>query len=184
MPDYPIEPAKLMEVVDRLAPPEAPRGRPAYADHRRAVSTAYYALFHAITDRVVKAPFTEADDPFLRRVRRWVQHADIKQVAIWVSQLEGTRQDSPPAHIRALLAPSDDHTHIDPETVTMAEGFLELNEKREQADYDHDAVFTRPDTLGLVALARQVIEVTVTTQSDPAKRFFGLIAMQAKVQKR
>ena len=71
MTDYPIEPGKLLETAGRLAPPDQGRGRPAYTDHRRAVSTAYYAVFHAITDRVVKAPFTDADVAFLRKVRRW-----------------------------------------------------------------------------------------------------------------
>ena len=166
----------------RLPNPEG--GRPAYTDHRRAVSTAYYAVFHAITDRVVKAPFTEADVAFLRKVRRWVQHGDIRTVAIWIGQLEGIRKGGPPPHIRALLAPADDQTHIDIETLTIADGFLELNEKREEADYDHDAVFTRPETLDYIALASDVVETVERIQTDAAKRFFGLIAMQARVQQR
>lgn len=31
--------------------------------------------------------------------------------------------------------------------MAIADGFLELSEKREQADYDHEAVFPRADTL-------------------------------------
>jgi hypothetical protein len=182
MPDYPIEPDKLLEAAERLTPPG--RGRPPYTAHRRAVSTAYYAVFHAITDRVVKAPFTEADTSFLRKVRRWIQHGDIKTVATWIGQLEGTIPGSPPPHIKALLAPSERAPHIDQATGTMAEGFLELNEKREQADYDHDAVFTRPDTLDHLARAREVVAVVEQTQSEAAKRFFGLIAMQARIQSR
>ncbi len=184
MADYPIEPDKLLEAAGRLAPIDGARGRPPYTAHRRAVSTAYYAVFHAITDRVVQATFFETDTAFQRKVRRWIQHGDIKTVAIWTSQIQGTRQDTPPAHIKTLLVPSEGRTHIDEDTVVIAEGFLELNEKREQADYDHDAVFTRPDTLDLMELARRVIATTEETQSDEAKRFFGLIAMQAKVLKR
>jgi phosphoglycolate phosphatase-like HAD superfamily hydrolase len=182
MTDYPIEPDKLLEAAGRLTPPG--RGRPPYTAHRRAVSTAYYAVFHAITDRVVKAPFTEADTSFRRKVRRWIQHGDIKTVATWIGQLEGTSQGGAPAHIKALLTPADGERHIDEDTRTMAEGFLELNEKREQADYDHDAVFTRPDTLDHLARAGEVVAVVEQAQSDAAKRFFGLIAMQAKVQAR
>jgi hypothetical protein len=184
MTDYPIEPDKLLEAAERLAPPEPGRGRPPYTAHRRAVSTAYYAVFHAITDRVVKAPFTGADTSFLRKVRRWIGHNDIRTVATWVGQLEGTSQGSPPPHIRALLAPVGGESHVDQDTLTIAEGFLELNEKREQADYDHDAVFTRPDTLDHLARAGEIVAVVEQTQSDAAKRFFGLIAMQAKVQAR
>jgi hypothetical protein len=74
--------------------------------------------------------------------------------------------------------------HVDADTVTIADGFLELNDKREQADYDHDAVFSRPDTLGHIALAREVISVVESANSDEALRFFGLVAMQAKIQQR
>jgi hypothetical protein len=45
-------------------------------------------------------------------------------------------------------------------------------------------VFSRPDTLGHVALARQVVAVIESTSSDEASRFFGLVAMQAKIQQR
>ncbi|HET6571646.1 MAG TPA: hypothetical protein VFG58_09180, partial [Solirubrobacterales bacterium] len=105
-------------------------------------------------------------------------------VAIWVGQLEGIRPGSPPSHIKALLDPAEGDPHVDAETLTIAEGFLELNEKREEADYDHDAVFTRPETLDYIALASAVVETVERTQTDAAKRFFGLVAMQAKVQKR
>jgi hypothetical protein len=181
MPDYPIDPQRLLETAKRLTPSR--RGRPAYTDHRRAVSTAYYAVFHALTDRAAKAVFTEADEEFLRKIQRWVGHGDVRAVATWVSQLEGTRGGSPPAQIVSLLQPSGSN-HVDADTVAIADGFLELNEKREQADYDHDAVFTRADTLTQIALARAVVGVVQGTQTDAAKRFFGLIAMQAKIKSR
>lgn len=184
MPSYPIDPEKLLEAADRLAPAEPGRGRPAYTAHRRAVSTAYYAVFHALTDRVVKAVFNEADQSFQYRVQRWIGHGNIRTVALWVSQLQGASAGSPPPHIAALLSPSGSEAHVDDDTLAIADGFLELNEKREQADYDHDAIFTRPDTLGHIALARDVVTTIVRTQTDPAKRFFGLIAMQSKIQTR
>lgn len=70
MPSYPIEPDKLLDAADRLAPPEPGPGRPPYTAHRRAVSTAYYAVFHAIGARVAETVFPEADETFRRRVRR------------------------------------------------------------------------------------------------------------------
>lgn len=184
MPSYPIEPGKLLDAADRLAPLNPGPGRPSYTGHRRAVSTAYYAVFHAITDRVAKAAFTEADAPFLQKVQRWIGHADIRTVAIWVSQLEGTTGGRPPRHIESLLRPHSRVTHIDSDTLTIADGFLELNERREQADYDHDAIFTRSDTLGHLALARSVVATIERTQTDATKRFFGLVAMRSNIQSR
>lgn len=184
MPSYPIEADKLLDAADLLAPASPGRGRPPYTAHRRAVSTAYYAVFHAITGRVAETVFPSADALFRQRIRRWIGHSDMRTVARWVSQLQGTTSGTPPPHIRELLEPSGRPTHIDADTGTIADGFLELNEKREQADYDHEAVFTRPDTRGSVALARQVITVVEQVQGDAPKRFFGLIAMQAKIQAR
>lgn len=183
MPRYPLIPEKLLDTAERLVPREAERGRPAYADHRRAVSTAYYAVFHAIGDRVAKAVFTEADEAFLHQVQRWVGHADIREVSMWICQLEGRRSGSPPPHIVALLQ-SGTVTHVDAETLSIADGFLELNDKREQADYDHTAVLTRADTLIQIDLAKATVALVEGTQSDPAKRFFGLIGMRAKIQSR
>lgn len=184
MPAYPIEPDKLLDAADRLAPEKPGRGRPPYTAHRRAVSTAYYAVFHAIGGRVVETVFPSADDRFRNRVRRWIAHTDVKSVAGWVSQLQGTKGGTPPTHIVALLAPGGGIVHVDADTVTIADGFLELHDKREQADYDHDAVFTRPDTLGHIELARQVVATIAAAQSDEVRRFFGLIGMQAKIQAR
>jgi hypothetical protein len=183
MPQYPLDPQKLLETAGRLVPATLRRGRPAYTDHRRGVSTAYYAVFHAITDRVVKAAFEEADADFQQKIQRWVGHGDIRAVSIWISQLEGTRPGGPPRHIANLLQPGSAN-HIDSETLRIADGFLELNEKREEADYDHGAVFTRADTLSQIALAGSVVEAVQTTQADAAKRYFGLIAMQANVKPR
>lgn len=144
---------------------------------------AYYAVFHAIGERVARQVFPAADDVFLDRVRRWIGHTDIKTVATWVGQLQGTLRGSPPPHIAALLAPGG-VTQVDADTVAIADGFLELHEKREQADYDHQAVFTRPDSLGHVALAKQVVGLVDQVSSDEAARFFGLVAMQSRVQPR
>jgi hypothetical protein len=184
VPSYPIEPDKLLDAAARLAPAAPGRGRPSYTAHRRAVSTAYYAVFHAIGDRVARTVFPNADDAFRNRVRRWIGHTDIRTVCRWVSQLQQTSPGSPPPHIKALLAPSGGTAHVDADTLRIADGFLELNDKREQADYDHDAVFTRPDTLGHMALARQVVEVIDNAESDAIQRFYGLIAMQARIQAR
>lgn len=184
MPAYPIEPDKLLVAADQLAPVKPGRGRPPYTGHRRAVSTAYYAVYHAITCRIAEMVFPSADAAFQQRVRRWVGHADIRTVARWVSQLQGTTSGAPPPHIQALLLPAPATGHVDRDSLAIAEGFLELNDKREQADYDHQAIFTRAGTRGHLALARQVVAVVETAQTSATERFFGLIAMQSRIQAR
>ncbi|MDQ6744714.1 MAG: hypothetical protein M3Z27_01635 [Actinomycetota bacterium] len=183
MAGYPIEPDKLLDAADRLAPVRTGPGRPPYTAHRRAVSTAYYAVFHAITERVAAIVFPSADDAFQRRIRRWIGHGDIRTVARWVSQLKGTSSGSPPPHIQQLLAPGGSQL-LDLITFFLADGFLELNDKREQADYDHDAVFTRPDTRGHIALAKAVVATAQTVDNLPTRCFYGLIGLQARIQNR
>lgn len=147
------------------------------------MSTAYYAVFHPITERVVRQAFPNADLLFRDRVRRWISHTDVKTVATWLGKLVGTLPGGPPPHIAALLAPTGPPC-VDADTLAIADGFLELHEKREQADYDHQAVFTRADALGLVELARQTVTAVAVVDSDESSLMFGLIAMQARVQPR
>jgi len=52
------------------------------------------------------------------------------------------------------------------------------------ADYERQAVFTRPDTLGLIELARQIVATVEAVETDESSLLFGLIAMQARVQAR
>jgi len=184
VPGYPIEPDKLLDAAERLAPAQVGRGRPPYTAHRRAVSTAYYAAFHAITERVAGLAFSHADATLRQRVRRWIAHADISTVCRWVSGLQGTGSYGVPAHIRALLTPPGRPSNIDADTVTIADGFLELHEKRLEADYDHEAVFTRSDTRATIALARQLVSLVGTAGSSQAEIFFGLVAMHAQVRSR
>lgn len=101
-----------------------------------------------------------------------------------MGQLQGTKGGSAPAHIVALLSPPGGPGHVDADTATIADGFLELNDKREQADYDHDAVFPRRDTRAHIALAYRIVEVVNRAESDETQLFFGLIGMQARIQTR
>lgn len=116
MPSYPIEPDKLLDAANLLAPPVKGRGRPPYTAHRRAVSTAYYAVFHAVSGRVAETVFPSADEAFRRRVRRWIGHGDIRSIADYVSRLQATTGGQAPTHIVALLTPPGGPLHIDGDT--------------------------------------------------------------------
>jgi hypothetical protein len=148
------------------------------------VSTAYYAVFHAITDRVSATVFPTANPIVRGRVRRWIGHGDVRTVSLWVGQLQGTTPGNPPRAILALGATASGSPFVAPETALIADGFLELNDKRELADYDHEAIFTRADTRGHLELAHSVVDAVERARSDEAGCFFGLIALQARIQGR
>jgi len=141
-------------------------------------------MFHALTAKTAAHVFPDAPDDFQQRTRRWIAHFEIAAVCRWVSALRGTGSYSVPKHIRSLLAPTGGPVLIDADTVAIADGFLELYEKRLEADYDHDAVFTRADTRGHIALARQLVTRVESADSPESRAFFGLIALQSQVRAR
>lgn len=177
-----IQPGTLLDAADRFL--TAAPGGPDAASDRRAVSTAYYALFHAITGRVASAIIPTADEVVRGRVRRWIGHGSIRAVAVWVAQLHGGRTGSPPPHIVALRRSGAPSPLVGPDTVEIAEGFIEMNEARHLADYDHEAVISREDARGHLDLARSVVALVERASSPEAACFFGLIALQARIQGR
>lgn len=74
------------------------------------------------------------------------------------------------------LGPTQTNSNI----IAIADAFLELYEKRQEADYDHEAVFTRADVRGHIALARQAVALVEQVNSGAAETFFGLVALKAK----
>jgi len=182
---HPIDPVQLLVVAEALAPAKPREGGLEFTERRRAVSTAYYAVFHAISGRVATTVFPSADEIFRQRICRWIAHTDIRTVARWVIGLQGTGSgQGVPSHIRELLAGIEGPLHVDADTIAIAEWFLELHEQRDQADYDHEAVFEHVGTRRYIARARRVVELAQTSNSDQAQQFFGLIAMQAQVRGR
>lgn len=97
---HPIRPDRLITQAKALAGYGAGRGRPSPTNHRRAVSAAYYALFHALiaaaVERVLPANIASDDDR--HRAARWIQHDDLKQAASWVIACAGvsTPTSTPP----------------------------------------------------------------------------------------
>jgi hypothetical protein len=61
----------------------------------------------------------------------------------------------------------------------VASAFRTLHERREAADYDHGADFTRPGTLAHVRRAeRAIAAIRATTTNDDFRALYGLITLQ------
>lgn len=126
----------LIALAYRLA--KASPGRPRQADLRRAVSTAYYALFHAMARNVadvmvgtVKAKRSEAA---WAQAYRGLQHGDAR------SACEAARNLPFPQAIK-----------------DCADAFAELQLERYGADYDPLYRVTRAYSLSLVQKAEDAI---------------------------
>lgn len=123
-------------------------GRPNHTDLRRAVSAAYYALFHALLEATT-TPLLEAYD---RRHReafgRSIRHKQVHAAFIWIAG-SGKR----PAGVDFLVQ----EVRRSAELVLVAESYSELREERTKADYEHDATFAKADVLEWVRRARDAV---------------------------
>lgn len=134
----------LLEQARQLAHHEPMR--PKQASLRRAVSTAYYALFHLLADAASRELVSgQGQDALRQSVARALKHSDMKAGC---QALANWNQRNPPRPLAAMLpnGPSA-------EAETTAAAFVELQQARHEADYDLSRRFTRSDVLALLSVA-------------------------------
>lgn len=108
----------LLEVAQKLCPTGP--GRPSHAALRRCISTAYYAVFHALGDEVAR-PYREAVRP---KAHRLLDHGQVGDVVDKLRSGNATIPwitGAPPCH---------------PELTAFAQSFVDLQMARYRADYD------------------------------------------------
>lgn len=157
-----MNPDHLLEQAERLA--TAGVGRPRQADLRRAISTAYYALFHLLTRDGAKHVATH---PGLRLLlARAYNHGEMKQVS------DQFARNKLPANLRQLVL------GVSPDLLAVAETFVALQEARHQADYDTrpNRGFNRIAARVLVHQAREAFAAWRRVRGEPAAEVY-LIAM-------
>lgn len=147
MPSYPIDPGKLLEHAAQLAGEVAGRGRPSYTNHRRAVSSAYYAAFHQVSDQVARGLFPD-DDVFQLHARRSVTHEAVYVVCKWL-----TGRGNAPQHLQPIVQALQSDADVN----SVADSLIGLKEAREEADYDHTRPFDKRETLTLLEDARATV---------------------------
>lgn len=136
---------ELLEQARHLATRE-PR-RPRQASLRRAVSAAYYALFHALAAEFARA-FPTAVRPAAGRL---LEHGPAVDIA-------GKIRDG-----QAVYAMG--RTTCPGTLRTVADDFIRLQKARANADYDVAFVFTRSDVLGHVQRAERAVREIGTARA-------------------
>jgi len=121
-------------------------GRPKQANLRRAVSSAYYALFHAVIDEAVSMVLKgETTNTELQiRLQRTVSHKSIKDASIWINGMK-TNKDVP-SIIKELLSSMPFDTQLQKICATVTT----LQNARHRADYNLVNHFSRQDASRLV----------------------------------
>jgi hypothetical protein len=122
-----LNPDHLLEQADRLIAP-AGAGAPRQADLRRAISTAYYGVFHAIA--------TEAADSFAGRTQRQSPRYALVYRSIDHRSLRGICEDVIKPNVPAKYIHYLPAGGFGPDIVALATAVIDLQEKRHAADYD------------------------------------------------
>jgi hypothetical protein len=94
-----IAPDILIVQAKDLAGVGRGRGRPSHTNHRRAVSAAYYAAYHAVAFGVAKQLLPNASQERQLQVTRAVQHAAVAAASRWIvsTNAAGARERPPRA---------------------------------------------------------------------------------------
>lgn len=133
----------LLEQADHLARRDA--RKPKQASLRRAISAAYYALFHLLVREATAA--IVSDYKLRQLVPRAFDHSEMKQAC------RPFAAGALPDHLKVVTA-----SVVPDDLKAVAEAFIQLQQSRHEADYNVSRAFSRPDTLTLVQQVHEAFE--------------------------
>ena len=148
----------LLDIARRLA-----EGNPSQTGLRRAISSVYYALFHAIAQS--NADTLVGDDPQARDPDAWRQ----------------AYRALDHGYARRRCEQARGHTRFSTPIQNLAGHFVLLQTRRHRADYDPGATFYQPEVL--VTLA-QIDEIIADFRAAPApeRRAFAVYVLMRERQ--
>src|SRR5260370_34271548 len=141
----------LLEVAHDLASKDAIN--PKQASLRRAVSTAYYALFHLLIDEAVSKWAIERQRSILART---FEHGKMKGICDGV--LKSVKSGG----------------SVPPELNTVAHNFIQLQQHRHTADYDNSKQWSRTETLNVLTLATDAFNAWLAISTKDAAQDYLL----------
>jgi uncharacterized protein (UPF0332 family) len=159
-----IDSSQLLSVAAQLA--EAPaRGAPPQARLRRAISTAYYALFHRLV--------AGATDLLIGQNAR-----NSKRYLVVYRSFEHRRMADTCRQVLNGSLRTESNVLFDAGIQGCAAAFVELQENRHEADYDPSLKIALSDAKTAVAKAQSAI--AMLNGSPDAERFLFLTLLQFK----
>lgn len=120
---------------------------------RRAISTAYYALFHCLAES--SANLLAGEDPANRSRRAWRQ----------------TYRALNHAAVKNRSNRSEFKTEFPQEIQDFAEVFVEIRDKRNRADYDPTEAFSKPDAQHAINDEEEAINNFMSIESGERRNF-------------
>ncbi len=170
-----VSPESLLKQAKKLTAPSV--GRPDETKLRRAVSDAYYAVFHALTEASAKLLVSGASrEDFRQYVRRGYQHAGLRQVCSKFTA-NATPQTADKAVVRYIPVTI---SQITPAVRQVADAFLVLQTERHDADYDHSRSFSKEEALTFIRVADACLHAIRHLDKSDASTFGFLLALHAE----
>jgi uncharacterized protein (UPF0332 family) len=142
-----LNPDHLFEQADKLITPQT--GRPRQVDIRRAISAAYYAIFHAAITAAADqfVGMTNRDESRYGLLYRSVDHK-------WLRELcKEVQKSTPSSNFRPYTPPGGFGADI----AAFAVAVVALQVKRHTADYDVTVRMNRSDAVLAIAEARAAL---------------------------
>lgn len=147
----------LLEQARHLAFREP--GKPRQASLRRAVSTAYYSLFHFLLHEATNWLFPARPAALRERASRAFTHFEVKNVCEIFAKEKGGIKDLTADPLERQLA-------------EIAATFVELQDARQRADYDLMQAFDRVQVVGYIDRTRLAIAKWDTIKNNPNANAF------------
>jgi uncharacterized protein (UPF0332 family) len=143
--------------------------KPKQANLRRAVSSAYYGVFHYLVQEAcsVQIGAQHGQAPYRHALGRAFAHSVMKSAC--TSFAGGTLKDSV---IKGLPRDAAGNYLIQKAIQDIASTFADLQEKRHLADYDRTERFKRSDVLTLIEEAKTSVAKFSELASSDDKKFF------------
>ena len=164
-------PDHLLEQAAKLVVPP-PAGPPRQVDLRRAISSAYYAVFHhvlaAAADEFIGK--TKRNSPHYTLAYRSIDHRNLRSLC------EEFGKPTPPAKYLKYLPPNA----MGPNIREFCTALVDLQEKRHSADYDPSMRFKTSDALISIATARSAIRRFQRASSIRRKAFLAMLLFRVR----
>lgn len=169
-----IRPDWLLRQANELGYREGGEGQPRNINLRRAVSSAYYALFHGIVLTTTGLLLSDATLEERQRLARSFSHSNLRLACQYV-----VKPNDAPKMARPIAAAAAGSTPL----VDVAEALLSLQEARHNADYDHLAGFTKAGVLQSVDVVVDALAKLETLKGTAAlQRFVSLLALRQSLR--
>ena len=133
-------PEDLLKQANHLA--RLDRKKPVQANLRRAISAAYYALFHLLICDAAKRFSPPEPKGLQQQWQRAFAHGAMKDICQKFASV------NLPENLRPLLA-----APLSKELIAIAKAFVSLQQARHDADYDLRQAFSRPDAINQIKKA-------------------------------